>query len=143
MSIVVRLLGPDDASLVLHPAPGVFDNAPDPALTAEFLVDPRHHLAAAIDGDLLVGMASAVHYVHPDKPPQLFINEVAVAPSHHNQGIAKRLLRRLIELGQELHCTELWVLTDRANAIACRLYESVGAESPGEDCVMYTIHLPT
>lgn len=142
MSIDVRLLGPDDASLVMHVAPGVFDNEPDPALTAEFLNDPRHHLAAAIDGDFLVGIASAVHYVHPDKPAQLWINEVAVAPSHHNQGIAKRLLRLLIELAGELNCTELWVLTDRANTIARRLYESVGAEAPGEDCVMYTIRLP-
>lgn len=143
MSIDVRLLGPDDALLVMHVAPGVFDNDPDPALTAEFLGDPRHHFAAAIDGDLLVGMASAVHYVHPDKPPQLWINEVAVAPSHHNQGIAKRLLRLLIELGEQMHCTELWVLTNRANTIACRLYESVGAEAPGEDCLMYTIRLPS
>jgi ribosomal protein S18 acetylase RimI-like enzyme len=143
MSIDVRLLGPDDSSLVMHAARGVFDNEPDPALTAEFLADQRHHLAAAIDGDLLVGIASAVHYVHPDKPPQLFINEVAVAPSHHNQGIAKRLLGLLIELGERLHCTELWVLTDRGNTIACRLYESVGAEAPGEECVMYTIRLPS
>lgn len=91
MSIDIRLLGPDDASLVTHVASGVFDSEPNPALTAEFLQDPRHHLAAAIDGDFLVGIASAVHYVHPDKPAQLWINEVAVAPSHHNQGIARLL----------------------------------------------------
>jgi hypothetical protein len=56
--------------------------ATDPVLTPQFLSDPRHHLAVAIDEGWVVGMASAVHYVHPDKAPQLFINEVAVTPPY-------------------------------------------------------------
>ena len=45
-------------------APGVFDNAIDPRWTAEFLSDPQHHFAVAIDEGRVVGTASAVHYVH-------------------------------------------------------------------------------
>jgi hypothetical protein len=33
----------------------------------------------ATAGDTVVGFASAVHYVHPDKAPELWINEVGVA----------------------------------------------------------------
>src|SRR5580765_6157251 len=64
MSLDIRLLGPADGAVLERVAPDVFDSALDEAMTAEFLSDPRHHLAAAIDDGLIVGMASAVHYVH-------------------------------------------------------------------------------
>ena len=49
----------------------MFDRGIDPGLLAEFLVDPRHHLAVAHDDGVIVGFVSAVDYVHPDKPRQL------------------------------------------------------------------------
>ena len=137
--IDVRLLDRSDASVLERVAPGVFDNAVDGRWTAEFFADGRHHLVVAADGDLIVAMASAVHYVHPDKPPQLWINEVGVAPSHQGRGIGRRLLDRLVQLAGDLGCTEAWVLTDRANIIAQRLYESAGGLTPPDDCIMYTI----
>ena len=123
-----------------HVADGVFDNEIDPVWTAEFLADHRHHLAVALDGDLVVGMASGVHYVHPDKAPQMFVNEVGIAPSHQGRGLGRQLLDRLVRLSMELGCTEAWVLTDRGNTVAQRLYAGAGA-TPPEDCIMYTIHL--
>ena len=77
-------------------------------------------------------MASAVHYVHPDKRPQLWINEVGVAPSHQRRGLARAILERLKALGRELGCTEAWVLTDEDNAAARATYASAGGvESHG------------
>src|SRR5437867_5297201 len=96
VSVDVRLLGPGDAPVLSRVAPGVFDHEVDRELTSELLGDSRHHLAVALDGDLVVGMASAMHYVHPDKAPQFWINEIGVAPSHRRQGIAGRLLDCLI-----------------------------------------------
>lgn len=56
-------------------------NPIDPTWSAEFLRDPRHHIAVAIEDGVVVGIASGVHYLHPDKPPELFVNEVGVAPA--------------------------------------------------------------
>lgn len=131
MSITVRTLGPDDAPLLSHVAPDVFDHAVDPRWTAEFLNDPRHHLAVALDGDLIVGIASAVHYVHPDKAPELWVNEVGVAPSHWRQGIGRQLLDALFARGRDVGCQMAWVLTEPDNTAARRLYAAVGgAEAP-------------
>ncbi len=96
MNPIIRILTPCDAPVLDRVAPCVFDHAVDPRWTSEFLADTRHHLAVAVDADQVVGMASAVHYVHPDKPPELWINEVAVAPTHRAQGIGRRLLEALI-----------------------------------------------
>src|SRR5262245_22590933 len=103
-------------------APGVFDDPIDWPATRAFLSDPRHHLAVALDANVVVGFASAVHYVHPDKPtPELWINEVGVAQTHQGRGVGKALIAALLELGRALGCAEAWVLTDRDNERAMRL----------------------
>jgi len=139
MAIQIKLLATRDQPMLRHCAAGVFDHAIDEKLSAEFLDDLRHHVAVAIDGDTLVGMASAVHYVHPDKPPELWINEVGVAEAYRNQGIAKELLRALFDLARRLDCREAWVLTDRDNVPAMKLYTSTGGKPT--DQVMFTFKL--
>ena len=106
MTIEVRLLTPGEDALLGTVAPDVFDGPIDRRWSAEFLADPRQHLVVARDGETVVGMASAMHYVHPDKAPQLFINEVGVASTHQGQGIGRRLLDALLEHGRALGCTE-------------------------------------
>jgi ribosomal protein S18 acetylase RimI-like enzyme len=141
VSAEIRILGPGEAAVLTRVAPGVFDHEVDPALTAEFLRDPRHHLVVALDGDTVVGFASGVHYVHPDKPAELWINEVGVAPSHQRRGFGQQLLRALFGHGRALGCREAWVLTSPANGPAIRLYESVGGSDMADPPVMFTFRL--
>jgi len=122
MVIDVRMLGPGDEAALARVAEHVFDNAIDPALTREFLADPRHHIAVATDDGLVVGFASGVHYVHPDKAAELWINEVGVAPSHQRRGLGRAALAALLAHGRSLGCVTAWVLTDRCNAAARGLY---------------------
>jgi GNAT superfamily N-acetyltransferase len=140
MTIAVRLLGSDEADVLDNVAPDVFDHQIHPRWCAEFFADPRHHLVVALDGDLVVGMASGVHYVHPDKAPELWINEVAVAPTHHGQGIGRRLVTTLVQHGATLGCGEAWVLTSPANEPARRMYVAAGAVDD-ELSVMYTYRM--
>ena len=141
MSPFIRLLGPGDASVLDNVAPSVFDNAIDPRWTAEFLSDPRHHLTVAIDEGRVVGMASAIHHVHPDKAPYLWISEIAVAPPYQGRGIGRRLMERLLDRGRELGCREAWVGTERSNTAARRLYAAVGGVESPEDSVEFVIDL--
>ena len=134
------MLGPNDGSVLENIAPEVFDYAIDPRLAAEFLADPRHHLAVALDRGTVVGMASGVHYVHPDKQPELWINEVGVAPTHQGRGVGRGVVRALCDHGRALGCTEAWVLTDPENTAARRMYAAAGGEeSPLQ--VMVTFRL--
>jgi aminoglycoside 6'-N-acetyltransferase I len=86
-------------------------------------------------------MASAVNYVHPDKQPELWINEVGVSPAHRSRGIGAQLVRALLAEGKRLGCVEAWVLTERENAPALRLYASCGGVEASPDSVMFTFHL--
>jgi ribosomal protein S18 acetylase RimI-like enzyme len=135
---VVRLLGPADAHYLARVASGVFDKEIDQSLLAEFLEDSRHHLVVAMEGDTVVGFVSALHYVHPDKPRELWINEVGVAPTHRGAGIGAAMLERMLAYGKELKCTQAWVLTDPANHRASRLYQRCGGVAdPGASLIYY------
>ncbi|HJR58317.1 MAG TPA: GNAT family N-acetyltransferase [Vicinamibacterales bacterium] len=141
MSIEIRLLGAGDEALLRDVAPGVFDDPVQPQLAAEFLADPRHHLAVAREAGRVVGMASAVHYVHPDKAAELWVNEVGVAPTHQRRGLATQLLRALFDAGRSAGCRAAWVLTDRSNVPAMRLYSTLGGIEADEQTVMFEFPL--
>lgn len=137
--VEVRRLARDDEELLASCAAGVFDHPIDEGATRAFLADSRHHLVVAIAGETVVGFASAVHYLHPDKArPEMWINEIGVAPSHRGQGIGKRLLRELLEVAQEHGCAEAWTLTERANSAAMQLYRSLGGVEAQQQQVMFT-----
>lgn len=116
-------------------ADDVFDEPVSGDRLRAFFEDDRHHIAIARDDDLIVGFASAVDYDHPDKPRQLWINEVGVAEPWQRQGIATRLMTMLFEHGRGLGCTEAWVLTEPDNAPANALYGSVAGDADPEPVV--------
>jgi aminoglycoside 6'-N-acetyltransferase I len=142
MSIEIRVLRCDDRAILENVAPEVFDDPVIQQVAELFLGDPRHHLAVAIDGNLVVGFASGIHYLHPDKPqPEFWINEVGVAPAHQGQGLGKALMRSLLQVAQSLGCAEAWVLTERNNAPALRLYKAIGGDEAPDETVMFTFRL--
>jgi|SRR5689334_10471384 len=132
MPLSFKLAGPCDHRLFDRIEEDVFDQAIDAALLAEFLQDPRHHIAVANDAGSLIGFVSAVDYVHPDKPRQLWINEVGVAPSHRRRGVARELMRLMLDHAHGLGCTEAWVLTGERNDAANALYRSVAGGQPNK-----------
>jgi ribosomal protein S18 acetylase RimI-like enzyme len=97
-------------------------------------------MAAAVVDDHIVGIASAVNYLHPDRPPELWVNEVGVAPAYRRQGVATRLLDALFELGRTLGCGEAWVLTEPTNEPALALYRSAGGQSAKQ--MLFAFQLP-
>ena len=136
MSVEFRLLEPGEASVLDHVAEGVFDRGVDHDLCTEFLNDSRHHLAVAIDDGVVIGMASAVDYIHPDKTVELWINEVGVSPDRQRSGIGRRLVNALLEKADELGCREVWVAAERDDAGAQKFYSSLGGDA--DPLVMYT-----
>lgn len=141
MAIQIQLLQAGDLHVLSRVADDVFDEAIDPKLTEEFLKDPRHHIAVGIEDGVVVGFASAVHYHHPDKPPELWINEVATSSAHQRRGVALAVLNTLFDLGRRLGCKESWVLTDDDNTAARALYRAAGGtETTGVVMVSFPLN---
>ena len=142
MTIQIKLLRKGDEAVLANVAADVFDDPVDAGATADFLHDPRHHVAVAIDDGPVVGFVSAVHYIHPDKThPEMWINEVGVASTHRRRGVARALLDAVLEMAREIGCVEAWVLTSRSNRAGMGLYAAAGGEENDEDAVMFTFRL--
>ncbi|MEO1018585.1 MAG: GNAT family N-acetyltransferase [Pseudomonadota bacterium] len=117
-------------------ADGVFDDEVSADFARTFLSDPRHHICVALADGVIVGFASAVDYIHPDKPHELWINEVGVAPSFQRRGLGATILRCLMDHAKSLGCAEAWVLTDRSNIGARAFYRQLRGEE--EETMMIT-----
>ena len=139
--VTIRIANDKDLYALCHTSADIFDNPVDPDLAREFLNDPRHHLAIAIVAGEIVGMATAVHYIHPDKKPELFINEAGVDKSVRGNGIGRRLIHRLCVFGKSLGCTSAWVATEPDNIGANKAYTAAGGRPSNKPFVMYEFDL--
>jgi ribosomal protein S18 acetylase RimI-like enzyme len=139
MDYEIRWLTSADEMVLDRVAPEVFDEPIDPVRRAAYLADPRHHLAVAIKDGEVVAQVAGVVYRHPDKAPELFIDEVGVTPALQRHGIARALLDEMLARGKALGCEEGWVGTEHDNAPARALYESYGV--PPQPFMMYTFPL--
>jgi ribosomal protein S18 acetylase RimI-like enzyme len=121
MSAAIVRVSRANAALLDRVADDVFDEPIRPAWLTAFLDDPRHVMFVAVADGAVVGMTTGFEYFHPDKPPQLFINEVGVAPSHQRRGLGRRLTEALIEEARRRGCVYAWLgtATDNAPAQAC------------------------
>ncbi|MEP7381850.1 MAG: GNAT family N-acetyltransferase [Gemmatimonadota bacterium] len=136
MAISIRELRQGDEEVLDRVAHGVFDRCVQREWVRNFLNDSCHHLVVAIDEEVVVGMISAVVFLHPDKPPQLWINEIGVGSAHQRRGIGRQLVDATLALGRSLHCTCAWLGSEPENLTAHRLYESAGGS--GTSCLLYT-----
>jgi ribosomal protein S18 acetylase RimI-like enzyme len=139
MQVEIRRVRPGDAALFDRVAPDVFDEPIDAARLAAYLREPNHHMLIAMRDGEVVGQCAGVVYRHPDKPAELFIDEVGVTPALHRQGIARRMVDAMLALGKTLGCEEAWVGTEPDNGPARGLYESYGVDA--EPFVMYLVKL--
>ncbi len=132
------MLAASDLALLEHVDEGVFDHPVQPGWAAQYLSSPGNLLVVAIQDGIVIGMASAIAYAHPDKPLQLFVNEVGVSERCQGQGVGKRLLRKLLDHGRSLGCLEAWVATEEDNVAARALYSATNGSEDAERAVIFT-----
>jgi GNAT superfamily N-acetyltransferase len=118
-----------------------FDNRVLLDETRRFLSDDRHHLVLGYVQDRPAGFASAVEVFHPDKRSELFLNEIDVVEGERRRGVARALIEELKQIGRELGCVNMWVLTDEDNAPAMALYRTTGGKWDGNPSVMFEYDL--
>ncbi len=133
MPFTLKRLSRNDATVFARIAPEVFDMPVDPARLAAYLAAPGHIMVVALDGDVVVGQCAGVVHLHPDKPTELYVDEVGTASTHRRQGIAEAMLNELFAWGRELGCEEAWLGTELDNDAANALYRK---HEPIEDAAM-------
>jgi ribosomal protein S18 acetylase RimI-like enzyme len=122
--VTIKLLGPSDEALVVS-ATGLFDDPPIAEQTHAFLSSERDFLWFALADGRPVGFVSASVLLHPDKPPHLFINELATAEGHRRRGIATHLMTAVAAFGRERSLWPIWVAAEGDDQPAQAFYRSL------------------
>jgi ribosomal protein S18 acetylase RimI-like enzyme len=125
MAVVIRKLVAGDEAVLNKVAPGVFDEPVRPDLTKRFLATSNYRIFVALDGDLVVGMATGFTHFHPDKPEEFFVNELGVDDAYRRQGIGQKLLEALLAEARAMGCPDAWLGTEHDNAPALALYRKI------------------
>jgi len=135
MTIEYRELGPEDATLLAAAPDGLFDNAIDTQQMLAFLADERHHIIVAVDTDAgaPIAFVSANGYLHPDKRPQAWINELSTLEGHRGRGIATRLVRLMLDALADRGYRQVWLGTEHDNEPARAVYRKVMHEREGSE----------
>jgi len=135
--VEIRLATVEDLKAIEKVGDALFDHAIKRNRAIEFFNDSRHHLFLAFDGAEVVGMASGFHYVHPDKDPELFMNEVGVLDAYQNRGIGTELVKQLCNYAKGLGCQDAWIGTEKSNIAAQKCYEKAGGKPDTEPFILF------
>ena len=136
--VVVKRLGPGDEAEAQR-FDAAFDDTVDHDLAARYLADERHHLLAGyVEGEPAV-VATATEILRPDKPPQLFLNELVVIPAFRRRGVAGSLLAEVKRLASDRGCVSIWVLTGEDNEGGMATYRAAGGRRPEGSTMMFEI----
>ena len=125
-----------NAHLLDDIADGVFDQPPTEAFLTSYCADPAQALFVAVRGGQVVGQLKSVLHRHPEKPANLFIEELGTAHDQRRQGIAGELVAAALAHADALGCAELWLATEPENLAANALYRKLGLT--GQHVVMYS-----
>lgn len=130
MTITYRRIGPDDAAILRKVAPGVFDEKIDRERLIVYLREPGHLMLLALDDDTVVGQCVGVLHYHPDKPTELYVDELGTADTHLRRGIGEAMMQAMFDWARELGVNEAWLGTEPDNDAANALYRKL---DPVED----------
>ena len=126
MNPSIRVIGPGEAKVVLD-AGALFDHAPQPSWTEQFLADRGHHLLMAFVGEEPVGFVSGIVTRHPDKGPEMLLYELGVAEGHRRRGIGSALVGALRDHARASGHRGMWVVIDEGDEIPAATYRAAGA----------------
>ncbi|MEO9600786.1 GNAT family N-acetyltransferase [Parasphingorhabdus sp.] len=116
-------------------ADDLFDAPVQSNLLQSYLAEETHWLVAAVLDGVVIGKATAMVHRRPDKEDELYLDEIDVIPELRRKGIAKMILKKVLEMAEDWGCEECWLGTEKDNIPARKLYESNGAKP--EDFVLY------
>ena len=127
----IRRITKDDVALFERIAEEVYDEEVRPERLIAYLEQPVNRLLLAIDTQdldskgrpLVVGQCAAVLHHHPDKPTELYVDELGTAADYRRRGIGRKLMEVMFDWGRELGCEESWLGTEIDNLAARALYE--------------------
>lgn len=141
-TVEILRVGIGDIARLTSVADDVFDEPALASAMAKFVDAAHHALFVALEDECVVGQIRGMVHHQPDRAPDLYVDNLGVAPPKQRRGIATRLTLELLRWGRESGCETVWVATETDNDTALAFYASMGL-SQRQTCVVLSQPLAT
>jgi len=139
LSARIRRLGPEDAALAAEAIRRIKGDTGgvDEMTLRRFLSKPENVLIVAADDGGPAGFLVAYALDRVDRDRRMVcLYEIGVVAERRRRGLATGMIAELLAWCRSENVMKTWMITDRANAAAMRLYaRSGGRPDAGEDVV--------
>jgi ribosomal protein S18 acetylase RimI-like enzyme len=106
-----------------------------------FLSDPANVLIVAEQEGIPVGFVLGYRLMRCDgDDPMMLLYEIEVCAQYRRAGVGRRLVEALQDRCRDECTSKMWVLTNRANTAAVRLYESTGGVRAERGAALFEYH---
>jgi GNAT superfamily N-acetyltransferase len=139
----VRRLGPGDEALA-EAAVRTFAAEEGDGFGVDvgpMLASPTAVLLVSVTGeedDAVAGWVYGHELVHPDGERTMLLYALDVDEPSRGEGRGRTLVEAFVGEARSRGCTEVWVLTDDANAAALATYAAAGGIREADSSVMFT-----
>ena len=135
-----RVLAAEESEILVAAALAADGDVVPPERAESLLADPMWLAAVAFDPGP-VGLAFG-HVLRLLRGDSLLLYSIDVAEPHRRRGCGRAMVEALKALCVERRLFEMWVLTNRSNAAAMRLYASAGGRDDPPDLAMFEFPTP-
>jgi len=104
-----------------------------------FLEYPQNLAFIAKYNDEVCGFIYGYSLMALDAAPQLFVYSVDVFSDYQNKGVGSKLFQYVVDYSRDNGFSECFVITDKGNKRACRIYEKAGGKNDYDDEIVYVI----
>lgn len=106
----------------------------------DFLEWPQNHAFVASYKIEVCGFIYGYSLMSLNAAPKLFIYSVDVLNRYQNKGIGSKLFQFAVDYSKKRGYSECFVITDKGNKSACRIYEKAGGRNEFNDEIVYVIN---
>jgi mycothiol synthase len=129
-----RWLEQNNAAFAHHPEQGAWQREDLAERTNEPWFDPSGFLLLEIDGRLAASCWTKVHELHPDRFGEIYV--VSVHPNFQGRNLGRVMVSQGLASLRKKGVATAVLFVDQSNAVARKLYESIGFWVGREDLLV-------
>jgi len=140
---VICELFTNDSIYLIEKAIGLLTESDDFSISLphllSFLEDEQNLAFIARYEEEVLGFIYGYSLLSLTSLPQLFIYSVDVFKRYQGLGVGSKLFQYVVNYARQNGYSESFVITDKRNKPACRIYEKAGGKSYYDDEIVYVI----
>lgn len=103
----------------------------------EFLHDSAACGFLAKEGDTVVGFAYGYALLRPDGRTMFYLHSVDILPEYQGNGYGIGLMNYIKGYARDKGFSEVFLIAEADNAVACHVYEKTGGKRETEDSALF------